>query len=129
MAIPTVESRLKRRFILISSDDRLGAHLRDELPAGWEMIVTADLDALGGFQDILQYRFILLDLDGCEAFDPFDVIRQIRTELMLNIAIVCFGGAPDVRNEARLARADRFFERCEIVEKMKLFCNQYGWGE
>src|SRR5574340_961301 len=104
MAIPTVESRLKRRFILISSDDRLGARLRDELPAGWEMIVTADLDALGGFQDILQYRFILLDLDGCEAFDPLDVIRQIRTELMLNIAIVCFGGAPDVRNEARLDR-------------------------
>ncbi|HSN41826.1 MAG TPA: hypothetical protein VLT92_16740 [Burkholderiales bacterium] len=129
MTGPTIESRLRRRFILMSGDDKLAARLRDELPAGWEMTGTADLDELGGFQDVLQYRFVLLDLDGTEAFDPLDVIRQIRMELMLNIAIICFGGAPDMRNEARLARADRFFERSEIVEKMRLFCNQYGWGE
>jgi len=129
VATPTIASRLQRRFIAMSSDQNLIARLHDELPGGWEMTVTVDLDELGGFQDILQYRFVLLDLDDCETFDPLGVIRQIRRELMLNIAIICFGGAPDVRNEARLARADRIFERCEIVEKMKLFCNQYGWGE
>lgn len=92
------------------------------------MTATVSLDDLGGFQDILQYRFILLDLDAAGVFDPLDVIRQVRMELMLNIAIICFGGASDARDEARLARADRFFERAEIVEKMKLFCGQYGWG-
>lgn len=129
MTLPTIESRLQRRFIVMSSDDRLIARLHDALPGGWQMTVTADLDELGGFQDILQHRFILLDLDDNEAFDPLEVIRQVRVELMLNVAIICFGGAPDVRDEARLTRADRFFERGEIVEKMKVFCNQYGWGE
>ena len=106
------------------------ARLQDELPGEWEMAATLSLDDLGGFQDVLQYRFILLDLDVGGNFDPLDVIRQVRMELMLNIAIICFGGAPDAldaRDEARLARADRFFERAEIVEKMKLFCGQYGW--
>ena len=48
-------------------------------------------------------------------------------ELMLNVPIFCFGGVADVRDEARLSRADRFFEREEIVEKMQLFCKQYQW--
>lgn len=129
MNIPTVESRLKRRFIVMSSDDGLVARLHAALPEGWQMTATCDLDEFGGFQEVLQYRFILLDLDDCAAFDPLDVIRQIRTKLMLNIAIICFGGAPEVRDEARIARADRFFERAEIIDKMKLFCGQYDWGD
>lgn len=128
MAIPTPASRLQRRFIVVSADQTLVSRLNDELPSGWEMAATTDLATLGGFQDILQFRFILLDLDDCEAYDPIDVIRQVRMELMLNIAIICFGGTPDVRDEARLSRADRFFEHAEIVDKMKLFCGQYGWG-
>jgi hypothetical protein len=128
MATPTIATRLQRRFIVMSGDQKLIAQLQDELPGGWEMTATVSLDDLGGFQDILQYRFILLDLDAAGLFDPLDVIRQVRMELMLNIAIICFGGASDARDEARLARADRFFERAEIVEKMKLFCGQYGWG-
>lgn len=128
MATPTIASRLQRRFIVMSSDQKLIAHLHDELPSEWEMTTALSLDDLGGFQDILQYRFILLDLDAAGDFDPLDVIRQVRMELMLNIAIICFGGASGARDEARLARADRFFERAEIVEKMKLFCGQYGWG-
>jgi len=127
MAAPTIASRLQRRFITMSSDQKLLAHLHDELPEGWEMTTTLSLDDLGGFQDILQYRFILLDLDDYETFDPLDVIRQIRMELMLNNTIICFGGSPDMRGEARQARADRFFERAEIVDKMKVFCGQYGW--
>lgn len=128
MSTPTIASRLQRRFAVMSGDDRLIARLRDDLPAGWEMRTAFSVDEFGGFGDILQYRFILLDLDACEAFDPLEVIREVRMELMLNIAIICFGGTPDLRNEARLARADRFFERTEIVDKMKIFCEQYGWG-
>jgi len=127
MAIPTVASRLHRRLIVMSGDRKIVAQLRETLPAGWEMMAALDLDSVGGFQDILQYRFILLDLDEREGFDPIEVVRQVRTEHMLNVAIFCFGGSPDVRDEARLARADRFFEREEIAAKLPLFCEQFGW--
>lgn len=127
MAHPTPASRLQRRFIVMSGDESLVARLSDALPAGWEMVATCDLETLGGFHEILQYRFILLDLDEHKAFDPIEVISQLRREMMLNIAIICFGGAAGLRAEARLARADRFFERAEAVDKMKLFCGQYGW--
>ncbi len=129
MAIPTLASRLQRRFIFISGDGALVARLEGALSAGWEMVATRSLEELGGFHEILQYRFIFLDLEDDGSYDPLDVIRQIRMELMLNIAVFCFGGTPDARDEARLARADRFFERAEIVDKMKLFCDQYNWGE
>ncbi|TCV82562.1 hypothetical protein [Sulfurirhabdus autotrophica] len=127
MAIPTIDSRLQKKMIVMTRDEDLLASLQAGLPAGWEMVVTLDLEDLGGFQDILQHRFILLDLDEYDAFDPLDVIRMVRMELMLNVPIFCFGGEPDVRDEARLSRADRFFERDEIVGKMKLFCQQYEW--
>ena len=91
------------------------------------MTATLNLDDLEGFGEVLQYRFMLLDLDAPGEFDPLDIIRQVRTDMMLNIAIFCFGGAADLRDEARLGRADRFFERAEIIDKMKLFCAQYGW--
>ncbi len=127
MAIPTIDSRLQKKLIVMTRDEVLLASLQAGLPAGWEMVVTLDLEDLGGFQDILQHRFILLDLDEYDAFDPLDVIRMVRMELMLNVPIFCFGGEPDVRDEARLSRADRFFERDEIVSKMQLFCQQYEW--
>lgn len=129
MTIPTIEQRLKRRFIAMTTDPAVLAALRAELPEGWEMVETLELDALGGFQDIILYRFLLLDLDERAAFDPLEVIRKLRMELALNIAIFCFGGDAGVRDEARLNRADRFFERDEIAQKMKLFCQQYGWGK
>lgn len=129
MAIPTVEARRQRKFIVMSTDESVMERLRDNLPEGWKIVHALDLDELGGFEEILLYRFILLDLDDHEAFDPLDVIRKVRGELMLNVPIFCFGGGPDVRDEARLNRADRFFERDEIVEKMKLYCQQYRWGD
>lgn len=49
-------------------------------------------------------------------------------DLMLNIAIFCFGGTAEARDDARLSRADRFFERAEIATKLALFCEQFGWG-
>jgi hypothetical protein len=128
MAIPTVESRLKKRFIVMSADRKLLAQLRDMLPAGWEMTETLDLDPLGGFQEVLQHRFILLDLGGPEALDPVEVVRQVRTEFMLNVPILCFGGTPEIRDQARMARADRFFERAEIASLLSEFCKQFGWG-
>ena len=127
MAIPTIDSRLQKKLIVMTRDEVLLTTLQAGLPAGWEMVVTLDLEDLGGFQDVLQHRFILLDLDEYDAFDPLDVIRMVRMELMLNVPIFCFGGEPDVRDEARLSRADRFFERDEIVSKMQLFCQQYEW--
>jgi len=127
MAAPTIRSRLERRLVLIADDEVAAELLRRALPVGWEMTVATELGALGGFSDLLQYRFILVDLDAT-AFDPVEIIRAVRGELMLNLAIFCFGGAPAVRDAARLGRADRFFTREEIAEKLPAFCEQFGWG-
>ena len=127
MTSPTVESRRRRRFILLSTDDTLAAALRAALPEGWEMVVTDDVDTLGGFAEILQHRFILLDLED-RALDPLAAIAHLRRDLMLNVAIFCLGGSQELRDSARLARADRFFERTEAAQRMQQFCTQYGWG-
>lgn len=126
MAEPTIAARLQRKYIVISSDDSIVMRLGAATPQGWEMVHAQDLHQLGEFQDVLLHRFLLLDLEG--ETDPIETIREIRTELMLNIAIFCFGGSAELRDEARLNRADRFFERSEIVDKMLLYCDQYGWG-
>lgn len=128
MAIPTIASRLERRFIVMSGDANLVSRLRERLPPGWELTQTGDLDALGGFEEILQYRFLLLDLDAGSGFDPLDTLRKARVEMMLNVPIFCFGGAREVRDQARLARADRCFEREEIVARLGDFCEQFGWS-
>lgn len=43
MAIPTIESRLKRRFIVMSGDESLRDTLRAALPEGREMVETCAL--------------------------------------------------------------------------------------
>lgn len=126
MAQPTVASRLERRLALISSDEALATTLRAACPPEWRLQQSADVAALGGYADILQYRFLLLDLDDA-AFDPLDVIDTLRRELMLNIAVICFGGDAALRDAARLARADRFFGRDEAADVMLRFCAQYDW--
>lgn len=125
---PTIAERLRRRFIVMSRDAALLADLRAQTPEGWEMIVTTELGALGDWNDILLFRFLLLDLDEVDAFDPLDVIREIRTQLMLQIAVFCFGGDGALRDEMRMARADRFYERGEIAAKLPQFLAQYSWG-
>lgn len=127
MAAPTIEQRLRRRFIVMSRDEALVEALRAAAPAGWEVVVTTDLDALGPWNELLLYRFLLLDLDEVDAFDPLDVIRALRMEHMLNLAVLCFGGDQDIRDEMRMLRADRFFERDEIVRVVPEFFRQYGW--
>jgi hypothetical protein len=127
MAEPTVERRLERRFIVMTTDDVVLSELRARVPAGWEMAVTGDLEALGDWNDVLLYRFVLLDLDESDVFDPLDVIRLLRMRYMINIPVLCFGGDEDIRDEMRLARADRFFERNEIVCRLPQFLEQFGW--
>jgi len=128
MTAPTIASRLRRRCILMSRAGEVEAALRAALPEGWEMTAATDLAAIGGFEEILQHRFLLLDLDEAEAFDPLEVLQELRVDLMLNVPVFCFGGAPARRDAARLARADRFFARDEIAARLSAFCEQYGWG-
>jgi hypothetical protein len=128
MTSPTIASRLRRRCILMTRDAALERALRAALPQGWEMATTSELAALGGFEEILQHRFLLLDLDEAEAFDPLEVLRELRVELMLNVPAFCFGGSSAQRDAARLARGDRFFDRTEIAERLPAICSQYAWG-
>lgn len=126
MAQPTIATRRARRFILCSSDRAIEDLLRRSLPESWEMVQTTAPGELGDYAELLQHRFLLLDLDD-SGFDALDIIDTLRRDLMLNIAIICFGGAPALRDAARLARADRFFERSAAVEVMQQFCSQYDW--
>ena len=126
---PTIADRLRRRFIVMSQDAAVLEALRAQTPANWEMVVVTDLASLGDWNDILLFRFLLLDLDEVDAFDPLDVIREIRTQLMLQIAVFCFGGDGAMRDEMRMARADRFYERDETAAKLPQFLAQYAWGE
>lgn len=127
MAAPTVDSRLKRRCIVMSNDSALVDQLRSRLPEDWTLIATTDLAEVGAFDDVLQFRFILLDLDHPEMLDPVDVLRRVRGDMMLNIPVFCFGGTRELRDQARLARADRFFERAEVADRLVVFCEQFGW--
>lgn len=127
MSRPTIEQRLQRRAILMSGDAPLAEALRAALPREWFLAETYALSDLGGFQNVLMHRFLLLDLDEVERFDPLEVLRELRMELMLNVPVFCFGGSPAVRDQARLARADRFFERGEIVARLPALCTQFDW--
>ncbi len=126
MAGPTVATRLQRRIALVSDDEALGAELEAALPAGWAIVRVTDIAALGDFADILQHRFLIVDLDAA-AFDPLEVIDTLRRDLMLNVALICIGGDPAQRDAARLARADRFFGREAAVDVLLQFCRQYDW--
>ena len=127
MARPTIAARLKRRFLLMTTDGALRERLMAQVPADWEMVVITSLEEAGDWDEILLYRFLLLDLDEVEAFDPIDVIRTLRMEYLLQIAVLCFGGDADIQDEMRLSRADRFYTREEIVTVLPQFLAQYAW--
>lgn len=128
MAQPTIATRLQRKFLVMSRDQALLVQLREQMSPGWEMVAITDLEQAGGWQDLLLYRFLLLDLDETEAFDPLDVMHSIRMEHQLQIAVFCFGGSRMIRDSMRVARADRFFERDQIAAALPQFLEQYGWG-
>lgn len=110
----------------MSSDAGLAQRLQAGLPEGWAMSQAVALEDIGGFEEVLQHRFLLLDLDDA-SLDPLGVVAEIRSGLLLNIAVFTLGGDAAARDAARLARADRFFDHAEAVEVMQRFCVQYGW--
>ncbi|HDP90489.1 MAG TPA: hypothetical protein ENN42_11140 [Thioalkalivibrio sp.] len=128
MAEPTIERRLQRKYIVMTADARMLERLAAATPEGWELVNITDLDDLGDWHEVLLHRFILLDLDEIDAFDPLDVIRILRTQFQINVPVFCFGGDEDIQDEMRLARADRFFAREEMLEMLPRFFEQYAWG-
>lgn len=129
MAAPTVAERLKRKYVLMTTDQAMIDRLSAMTPPTWAQVVCTDFEELGEWADVLLYRFILLDLDEWEIFDPLDVIRVLRMQYQINTPVFCFGGDEDIQDEMRLARADRFFGREEMVERLPEFLRQYDWGE
>ncbi len=127
MTAPTIAARLKRRFLVMTADVALRETLRALVPSDWEMVAITSLDEAGDWNEILLYRFLLLDLDEVEAFDPIDVIRTLRMEYLLQIAVLCFGGDTDIQDEMRMSRADRFYGREQIVTVLPQFLAQYAW--
>lgn len=127
MPEPTIEKRLQKRLILMSCDAQMIASVENLLPADWQIQVVTDLDELGDWDEVLLFRFLLLDLDEINAFDPLDVIRQLRMQFQINIPVFCFGGDQTIQNEMRLSRADRFFDRAQLIEMLPEFFKQYNW--
>jgi DNA-binding response OmpR family regulator len=127
MTEPTIARRLERRIILMTQDEGMIRQVRACLEPPWEVTVVTDLEDLGAWNEVLLYRFLLLDLDEVDAFDPLDVIRILRMEYQINLPVFCFGGDADIQDEMRLSRADRFFSREEMIQRLPEFMRQYDW--
>lgn len=127
MPAPTIAARLARRFLVMTTDEDLREALKVQVPADWEMVSVTSLDDAGTWDEILLYRFLLIDLDEVTVFDPIDVIRTLRMEYLLQIAVFCFGGDSDIQGEMRLSRADRFYTREQFVTMLPQFLAQYAW--
>ncbi|MGC8504603.1 MAG: hypothetical protein ACP5MM_07390 [Acidithiobacillus sp.] len=125
--MPSITDRMRKRFIVVSSDVDLNAAIAAAAPAGWEMVAVTDLEDLGAWQEILLHRFLLLNLDDTVVEDPVGLVDTIRREYQLNIAIFCVGGDQGQRDAARMARADRFFGREETLARLPEFFAQFGW--
>jgi hypothetical protein len=127
MSEPTIARRLERRIIVMTRDTEMLSKLQARVEPPWELVPVTDLEDLGPWNEVLLYRFLLLDLDEVEVFDPLDVIRILRMEYQINLPVFCFGGDEDIQDEMRLSRADRFFTRDEMVERLPEFLRQYDW--
>lgn len=125
--MPSITDRMRKRFIVVSSDGDLNGAIAAAAPAGWEMVAVTDLEDLGAWQEILLHRFLLLNLDDTVVEDPVGLVDTIRREYQLNIAIFCMGGDQGQRDAARMARADRFFGREETLARLPEFFAQFGW--
>jgi hypothetical protein len=125
---PTIESRMERRFIVMTTREGFLQALDLLIPDGWTRVTVTALDAIGPWNEILLHRFMLLDLDDPGAFDPLDVIETLRMEYQINLPVFCLGGDADLQGEMRLARADRFFTEAELLEMLPRFFELYGWG-
>lgn len=110
----------------MTSDPAWKAVVSQMVPAEWSCTVATDLTEVGEWNDILLYRFLVLDAED-SSFDPAEIVRALRTEFMLQIAVFVFGGSADLRDELRLARADRFYERDQVATVLPQFFTQYRW--
>ncbi len=128
MTVPTIADRLKRKYVVMTTDQEMIDRLRAAAPEEWTQVVCTDLEQLGDWNEVLLNRFLLLDLDEWEAFDPIDVIRILRMQYQINTPVFCFGGDEDIQDEMRLARADRFFDREEMIARLPEFIRQCDWG-
>ncbi len=84
--MPSIRDRMRKRFIVVSSDRDLNGAIAAAVPAGWEMVAVTDLEDLGAWQEILLHRFLLLNLDDAVVEDPVGLVDTIRREYQLNIA-------------------------------------------
>lgn len=124
----TRADRLRCRFILMTGDSAMESAPQAQMLPGWDMVHATDLGEIGDWHDVLFYRFLLLDLDEAGIFDPLDVVRTLRMRHAVNIPGFCFGGDENLKDEMRLARADRFFGRDEIPDILPRSMEQYRWG-
>ncbi|MDD5374643.1 hypothetical protein [Acidithiobacillus sp.] len=125
--MPSISDRMRKRFILLAGDPELRAAVVAATPEGWGMTEATDLDGLGDWQEVLLHRFMLLSLDDSRIEDPIELIDTLRREYQLNIAIFCLGGSQELRDAARSARADRFFDRNTGLRRLPEFFAQFGW--
>ena len=125
--MPSIEERMRKRFILMNSDAVLRQAVAEAIPEKWEMTEATDMEAFEEWQEILLHRFMLLNLEDPQISDPVEMIDQIRREYQLNIPIFCVGGSREMRDKARSARADRFFDREEGLQRLPEFFQQFAW--
>ena len=128
MPEPTIEERLQKRYILMTTDDTLVEAARAVTPEDWQPVPVSDLEQVGEWNDILLHRFLILDADEVAAFDPVETVRLLRREYMVNIPVIAVGGDQGLRDELKMERADRFFEREQVGELVSAFTGQYDWG-
>jgi len=124
---PTIELRLQKRFILMTTNTAFQTSVEALTPEDWSVSVVTDLEDLGEWNEVLLYRFLLMDLEEFDAFDPLDVIRQVRMQYQINIPVFCFGGDADIQDEMRLSRADRFFSEKQMLDVLPQYFQQYNW--
>ena len=123
--MPTIQDRLRKRLIWMSTDETMLSAARAALPPEWSLTAALSVEDFDDWQEILLHRFLMLDLDD-PAIDPA-IIDEIRREHQLNIPTFCYGGRVEQRLAARSARADRFFEKDEILARLPEFLRQFSW--
>ncbi|MEF8792796.1 hypothetical protein [Thiohalorhabdus sp.] len=125
---PTINRRLQPGFIIVTTDESLVRELQGVAGDDWEVLAVAAIEDAGEWNEILLYRFILLDLDSC-AGDPAEQVRSLRQESMVNTPVIGVGGTKEEANRVRPQGADRFFARDEIADTLPDFLAALGWGK
>ncbi|MFA9459890.1 hypothetical protein [Thiohalorhabdus methylotrophus] len=126
MSEPTINRRLQPGFIIVTTDEGAARDLKEVAGEDWQVEVVPSIEEAGEWNEILLYRFILLDL-AQSAADPVEQLQRIRREYMINTPVLGFGGTKEVWDRVRPEGVDRLFEREEIVGKLPEFMAALGW--